>query len=62
MHLAQTVVLMCIFLILAIYYCWTKYKELSTAGDNATDTFLTVSFGLDSYVNSERTWYWLSKY
>ena len=50
------------FQILAIYYSWTKYKELSSGTADATDTFLTVSFGLDTYANNEKTWYWLSEY
>ncbi|CAH3185951.1 unnamed protein product [Porites evermanni] len=44
----------------SIYYSWTKYKEISTQGENATSIFLTVSFGLDSVANSEKTWFWLT--
>lgn len=46
----------------AIYYSWTKYKELSSNSGNTTSTVLSVATGLDTYVNNERTWYWLSKY
>lgn len=51
-----------IFQSIAVYYSWTKYKELSSNSGNTTSTVLSVATGLDSYVNSERTWYWLSKY
>ena len=51
-----------IFNFVAIYYSWTKYKELSSNSGNTTSTVLSVATGLDTYVNNERTWYWLSKY
>lgn len=44
----------------SVYYCWSKYKELSSNSGNTTSTVLSVSTGLDSYANSEKTWYWLT--
>ncbi|RMX60176.1 hypothetical protein pdam_00010114 [Pocillopora damicornis] len=44
----------------SVYYSWTKYKELSSNSGNTTITVLSVSTGLDSYANSEKTWYWLT--
>lgn len=44
----------------SIYYSWTKYKELSSNSGNTTSTVLSVATGLDTYVNNERTWYWLT--
>lgn len=45
----------------SIYYCWTKYKQLSAnpnsgAGDNA----FTITTGLHTYTNNKDTWYYLT--
>ncbi|KAJ7334501.1 hypothetical protein OS493_014823 [Desmophyllum pertusum] len=44
----------------SVYYSWTKYTELKANGGNSTSTVLNVATGLDTYINNERTWYWLT--
>lgn len=51
------------FHLLAVYYCWTRYKQDPSNTDNSSSNFaLSFSTGLDSFITSQETWKWLGKY